>query len=558
MADKKNKKPKHTHLVVPGDSNPDKKPWYLFWKKDETPVHQVDVQPTPATPGEKADAPRSEGETAPAAANGAGKEKKSTRSKRKTKTASPAGIPGDEHEDLPKNAIRMPVRKAKPKLSPARRRRRMRRIKMAGVAGLLAGAILFYTSGAYLRFGVWVSDAFDSMMIAARPGSGFPMSFTIPGFVKAESMGNGGFAAVGAEDIGVYSSTGKELWRNQHHYLSPGLSAGNARVVVYNRGGKEYQVESRSKTIVKETTDQDILFCEMSPDGWLAVVTSSRHRANLVVYGPTYTSSEPMLTWPLVDDTPLLVAFNDDNRSLVLGCLSVQDGVLGSTLYLLRTDRDTVQTQIRADDARVLRVEYMSNRRVLAVYDRYTAVYNSKGEELSRYEYGTRRLLTSYIKDGHPVLVFGTTTGDLLHTVLLNDTLEPRFDVEAMGAGTPKVLFSGNHVFLLAGQDVFVYNEKGEPAGKTSLNAKALGLVNAGEPLVLTVGTALPLEALIVKPTASTGSSSAGQSVSAVSSHLGVSEPPPSSTGSTVSGEENTAEGETSAGDSPPEEAPAG
>ncbi len=397
-------------------------------------------------------------------------------------------------EALPENAVLMP--RKNPRVEAVRRKkRRRRRLSLLAVL-LVALGLWLYFSGYYL-YGVMAFQNFtDSMRIRLTPGSGWPAAYNITGYQASREMGGGGFASVGDKDLALFSSSGQELRRVQHGYASPGLSAGDTRVCVYNRGGTEYAVEGRSGTKLRRSTQQEILFASLSPGGTLAVVTSSRYRANIEIYGPLY-SVQPDFSWSLVDEKPVVGSFYSDNKQFALACLSAREGALGTTIYLLRTDKDQPLAEIRADDARVLQMEYLAPNRLLVVYDRYAATYNQKGEETARYDYQGRSLLAAHQGGGGLALVFGSEARDSFGLCLLNEKMQALFEAEAAGTGEPRVLSTAGGVYLLYGQQVAAFTPEGHPGGSEGFTAKPLDLVQAGEPLVLTVSSAQPLSALL-------------------------------------------------------------
>ncbi len=405
--------------------------------------------------------------------------------------------PAPEEPEAPVgNAIVMPTAKGKkkPRLSPARRRRLFRRVRRLALLVLAGAVVLFYITGAYLPVAAWVAESFDSIRIAAQGGGGFPMAFGQVQFLKAEPMGEGGMFVLGQSEAAIISSQGAQLRYLQHTYPQPGVATGNTRAVLYGRGGREYTVESRTKTLAHNTTGQEIQLCAISPGGNVGVVTAGRRRANLQVLGPPYNPADLMLDWSLVDETPVALAFHADNTSLALGCLSAKDGALGTTLFLLRCDHAEVQAQIRADAAVLLQLRYLEGRRLLAVYDTYTATYDSQGRELNRYDYAQRRLLTAGIHGGRVALVFGTTTGGDAHTVLLDLSLEPLFDVAAQTLAPPQVLAVPGGVYLRSGQVLHAYNSEGALVSRTEYEEKLYGLAYAGTPLLLNETGFIPIE----------------------------------------------------------------
>lgn len=510
MAEKKNKRPRHTHLVVPGGKKKEDKK-----EKDRlgraTPgrvsgrLTRVGAAKPPQPAPPKPAAPPPGDAPAPDVPE------------------SPTPAPAKAEEGLPPNAIRLPTKgrrpKKKKKLSAVKRKRRRRRIQLLAVALVVALGVMVYSSGIYLTIGTLVGDGWESLRIAARPGDGFPMSFAMIGLSEAEPMGDKGFVALGEREVAIVTSGGSELRRVQHSHMSPGVSAGDTRVVVYSRGGKAFSVEGRSKTLFSGETEMDIQFAEMSPGGWLAMATHSRHRAELAVYGPTYDTTDPIFLWRQSDEWPTMASFHKDNKGLLLGCVSASGGALGTSLYVLRTDREEPQAVIRAEGALLLDAVYLDNHDILAVYDSFTALFNQKGEELARYEYGHRRLMNADIHDGSTALLFGAPSQDTIHTVLLNQKLEPLFDVASeVSTGTSaRVLADADGTFLLYGQQVAAFDRTGALAASRTVEQKTLTLTHGGAPLLLAVGLAEDLSPML-RPAQSAASGELARDFTQVSS----------------------------------------
>ncbi|MDL2219491.1 DUF5711 family protein [Ruminococcaceae bacterium OttesenSCG-928-O06] len=565
MADKKGKKPKHTNLVVPGSGT----------KKEDTEKDRMGrTLPADApVPGAAGQAPPDAEAAATPGEKPENKPKKKPKGKAAAKAqpvrgpAAPAG-PGaegtppaaqDDVDDGPPKAVPLPKKRGKKPLSPVRRKRRRRRIQALVLAVLVLLAFVAYSNGLHLTVATQIADGYDSLRIALRPGDGFPMDFSLPGFVKTQALGGGGFVAVGEKEATFISSSGAALRTLQHNYYAPGISTGKTRAVLYGIGGRQYTVEGRSNTLATGTTDQDILFCTMSSGGRLAVVTASRHRAVLQIYGTSYDATDPLLRYDIVDDhLPVLAAFHSDNRNLVLGCVSASGGALGSTLYLLRTGRDAVVATIRAEDAVLLNAAYLDNNRILAVYDSYTALYNNRGEEVARYSYGGRSPLTSQFGGGMLTLVFGASSQESMQTVLLRESLETVFEVQCEAIGTPSVLPVKDGVFLLAGGEVYAYTLGGALADTLQPQQRPLALVNAGQPLLLVVGRALPLaELLQTQPASSAAQSAESGSGSTGSAPAGSADSGLDDSGDTSSSEDASGTADTSGSSTPDDISPA-
>lgn len=498
MAEKKHKKPRHTHLVLPGEV------------KKEAPAATDRLGravPGQGQPGAAAQPPQAAGQPGEA-----------TPPPQTEKEQAQPPQTAEPEQPRPQGKLVALPQKRKKRLSPVKRKRRMRRVRILVFLAVVALAVVVYSTGVYLTVFSLAGDLVDGIRISLRPGEGFPAAFTVSGFVKAEGMGKNALAVLGERDFYMVSDTGLNLRSEQHGYATPGFSAGNTRAVVYYRGGKEFVVESRSQTLARRATEQEIQFAEISGSGWLAVVTASRHRAYLHVYGPDYDISDPLLSLTLLEDKPVLAAFASDNRNLLLGCYSASGGALASTIHLLNTGSSEIQATVRVENAQLLRAEYLGHNRFIAIYDQFAALYDVNGAELARYDYAGRNLLTCDVGEGGVALVFGAGSQETVYATLLDRELTPMMEVsEAAGASSPKALVADNGLYLLVGQEVTAYTPQGVLAGRMTLQGRAHALVQGGgQPLAVTAGSIEPLAGLLAPqstseaPETSVAPSSAG------------------------------------------------
>ena len=371
-----------------------------------------------------------------------------------------------------------------------RRRKRMRRLRAAGIAAgaltLALAAVLAGFAGLYGASLAMLGDVVDSISIGLTPGAGYPVPFTLPGYRSAVPLA-GGFAAVGEQDLVLYAANGNELRRIQHGYGRPDLTAGSTRVCLYNRSGRELRVESRSRTLFENKFEDAIQLCAMSPNGTLAVFT----RSKLVVFDPMFECVYTFRT----QDLPTAMAFADDNRRLAAGCPYAEGGARGGKVYLMDTGRDEYIT-IRTTEGMPLKLQYLSAFELLVIYDTFAAVYATEdGAELHRYDYGGRALQSVAVSAGkNAVLLFGDGVhGAATRLAVLDDTLT------AVGAAdvnerAVSVAADRTHAFVLTNDGVLCYGLDGSFEGLAVTNTKPLAVVAAKKPLLLTQGRVSVIE----------------------------------------------------------------
>lgn len=434
----------------------------------------------------------------------------------KTNEAAP---PRNETPPVADNTIVMP---SKQEMQARRRRKKYwKRARLGILLVFIVWLVVFFASGTYLTAWVALSEGWVNIQVSLQSGNGFPMEYAMVGFKDAKGMENGGFAVLGEKDLGIVSSTGRELLRIQHGYVTPQITTSKNRVCIYNRGGREYKVLGRTGEFYTGTAENSIMFAQLSPGGWLALCTSSRSRFEVALYNTTLTG-EAVFKWSSVNDIPLITAFHTDNRTMALGCITSKNGAMNSTIYVFKTNRiDKSKLQLAAiqvENAIPLQMEFIAPNRILVLYNQgYAAVYNTQGEELARYDYGGRLLQSAHTGNGVTGLVFSSGGQDTAHLVLVDQQMRLYSEVTVPDATNLQVLCTEKGAFVLDGQEVLAYGLDGALAGSLLLEGRASGLVYGGVPLAIAAGGIYNMAPLFGQQT----DSPLGQSSSAAPSDAG-------------------------------------
>ena len=377
-------------------------------------------------------------------------------------------------------------------LKRMQRRKQGRKVRNILLAVLALAAAVFYFTGTYSNALTAATDGAESVQIFLNRSGSFPVRTGITEPLQAEVLA-GGFAVLGQEDLLVYSGTGTQLRSIQHGYARPAISVGSSRFCIYNRGGTELQVESRTRSLYSKKLSENILLCQMSANGSVAVVTqSSRYLAEMTVYPPDF--GEPYQWWTTkTEGTPVRVAFADDNHRLAVGCISAKDGQLASGIYFLDTRKNTVTASYQAETgSALLDLQWISNSQVLCIYDSFACVLNpSTGAELCRFSYGGAAVSSVSVYGRTAALLLSMRSGSRL--VVLNDKMSAILDETVSMAN--RVAITHNSVYLLRESTVERLNLKGESQWVQSCDSKPQFVLNADQLLVFTGGSAKVLTA---------------------------------------------------------------
>lgn len=404
-------------------------------------------------------------------------------------------------EELPPNAKKMPTAKERHKMAvkAGRRKKRMRWIRFLAGVGLAIALILAYFAGIYSSIIQVASNTIETIRIDASGGPGFPVDFTVSGFLQAKSMGNNGIAALGDKDMAILSSQGKELLRVQHGYTKPSIVTGQNRVCIFNRGNSEYIVTNRTKVLQKTNADGDVLFAELSDNGSLLLATASQYRSSVDIYSPT-SYDKWRWSWSSAEDIPISAVFASNNTTMALACLTPENAAISSTIYVFNTnksaDKGAQLAKITNSNGIPVQMLFIGNK-LLVVYDTgSTVLYDKKGNEISRYNYDGAVLHTASLTTNGVALLFGSALQDNAHLVYLDKSLQVLGDTRIENVLVSQVLAGKNGVYALGGQEVFGFSKDLTQRNTLVEHEKNYSIVWGGKPILLSAAGAQSLEAL--------------------------------------------------------------
>lgn len=380
---------------------------------------------------------------------------------------------------MPANKQNVPRAGVSPRVEEIRARRRIRRIRALAVIALAAALITAYFLGAFGAPLALMGDLVETAQIYMTAGDGFPLTWDLQGYTAARPM-SGSFVALGSTEAMVYAQSGAVLRRIPHSYSRPCISVGNTRFCMYNRGGTELVVESRTRHLYDLKLDEAISLAELSKNGTLAVFSATK----LSVYSPLF---ENIWTWSGISETPFAMAFSPNSKQLATACMTLEGGALGTTLRLFSINSSNDPLTITVPDGVAVNMQYFGSNRLLVVYDTFAALYDTAtGQQQARYNFDSRLLRGVSISENAVALLFGAREyPDVTSLSVLNARLEKTASVQ-IGAGAHSVTLCGDAVYLLADNTLLAYQTAdGAAIGAWEMETRLYDVVAMREPLLL-------------------------------------------------------------------------
>ncbi len=321
----------------------------------------------------------------------------------------------------------------------------------------------------------WVQEG----LLGLSQGEGYPVSIT------GDQVASGNFQLMGQDvvavsdtSISILNSSAKELANRQHSFGTPVLKVEGSTALLYNQGGKGLQIETRSKTLAKETLEENILAAAVSSSNLYAVATETQgYLSKLSVARQGSGGYETFYRYYFSEYYVTDLALNHDGtRAAAIG-IAASGGAMQSAVYLFDFQAEQPHAQTEPDfvfeGATLYSVHFLVNGRLLVVGDQCASVINPATGEKTDFHYGGRTLVTYGFnaEDGAVLALSASGDGHSCQIVLLDNagqTSEFATDVSA-----ESVSRSNNMIAVLSNGVIYGYSTAGAPQGEWQVGADA-------------------------------------------------------------------------------------
>ncbi len=241
----------------------------------------------------------------------------------------------------------------------------------------------------------WVKSG----IVGIGSGGGFPKTFS-GSSVLPQNFFSSGKNIVFASDtsLTVCTPSGKELLNNQHSYSSPAVCAGGSHILLYDIGGKEYQLDTVGGASNKKSSAQNIIGGDAAPNGAYALIsTANGYCGMLTSYLPSGKTGS--YYW-FSDYYPTAVALNPEGTRAAVTGVSASGGDLVSAVYIIDlSSGKTTRPETVSGGNLLSAVFWDTENEVDAVGDKSALILNPFSGAKSEYSYDGSKL-TSYGSDG--------------------------------------------------------------------------------------------------------------------------------------------------------------
>ncbi len=188
----------------------------------------------------------------------------------------------------------------------------------------------------------------------------------------------------------ILNSSAKIVREDKHNFGHPCLKLGSTRGIIYDRGGKNFKIESCAKNISSGTTEKDIIGCAISDNGIYAIAQRSLdYLAELIIFN---TNNKEKYKYSFSECYISDVSLNSAGTECAACGMSADNGNINSLVYIFDFKSETPKSQFKLNNNMIIRLEYMANGNILAIGDKYMAFINLKSKMIKNFPYDNKIL----------------------------------------------------------------------------------------------------------------------------------------------------------------------
>ncbi len=253
-------------------------------------------------------------------------------------------------------------------------------------------------------------------------------------------INRGSLCVLAPEELSVYKVSGKKALSVPVLLRSPAISSNNSCFIAYDLGGLNFYVANNRKLLYSGTTEAVITNANMSKSGAFTVITSGPDCKSLVtVYN---TSFKPVYRFHSSEKFVFDAAVTPNCRTVAMLTYGTVEGKFESTLALCKTNSDRFYNTVSLGDSMPVKIEFLSDSRILVVCDDRTLIVDINGSIISEFSYDglslksfsrgnhISLLLDNYKNGGNSKLILIKSNGEMLGNI---DCSEDIYSVSSAG-----------------------------------------------------------------------------------------------------------------------------
>lgn len=305
---------------------------------------------------------------------------------------------------------------------------------------------------------------------------------SLPDSIKDIEAYSSGTVLLTDTSVDYIDSSGRMLASNAHLYSQPVMKINKSNVLLYDRGGTAFRIESNSSIYNVFTVSGAISTAAIGSKNNYAYVLNGEggYQSHLYVYS---FQGKKQFEWGSSSDYCLTMDLSDNGKSIVISTIGVDSAEYHSRVILFNFRQDTPVFNVEFSDCTVFALDFINNKSIAAFTDNGIFVINNDGTYNKICEYVPSEIQhsSSSSKLKTAVIANHGNTKDS-EVIVFNKKYEELFRINS-DSEIFAVRSTDRFIAVIFGDELSIYNTENVRVGNIVIGEKCLDAAFAGRTL---------------------------------------------------------------------------
>ncbi|MCR4594441.1 MAG: DUF5711 family protein [Clostridiales bacterium] len=319
-----------------------------------------------------------------------------------------------------------------------------------------------------------ITDSISAAFSGLGSGDGYPMEVS-GGDITDIDITSSDLVMVYDDAVRIFDSTAKNISEISHAYKRPVADCQSGKILLFDIGGKNFRVQSKTRVLYEKTMAYMILTGAMGKDGSVAIASRTNGAESMLTVFD-YKNRE-VFKWECSKEQIVACDISDNGKLYACAVLGVDNGSVYSKLYLFKKNEDKAYASFDYPDSSIAKVEFLSDDTLMVFgNDMCQIIEGEKVKEKIDVSVNTPSML--YVSEKNTAVLvlskYSSTTEKIVE--VYDKSGDKLFDAEVSGI-IKSVSTDGKYIAVLTDKQVFIYDKEGEICGSHKVSSDASDVI---------------------------------------------------------------------------------
>lgn len=302
---------------------------------------------------------------------------------------------------------------------------------------------------------------------------------SLPESIKDIEAYSSGTVLLTDTSVDYIDSSGRMLASNAHLYAQPVLRINKSNVLLYDRGGTSFRIESNSSIYNMFTVNGAISVAAIGAKNNYAYVLNGEggYQSHLYVYS---FQGKKQFEWGSASDYCLTMDLSDNGKSIVIATIGVEEAEYYSRITLFNFRKEAAVFSVDFPDCTVFALDFINNKKIAAFTDNGIFIIDADGTYNKVSDYGPTEIQHSFSSASLKALVTANhgNTKDT-EVIVFNKKYEELFRISSE-TEIFAVRATDKYIAIVSGDEISMYDSKNINTGNIKIGEKCLDVAFLG------------------------------------------------------------------------------